>query len=738
MNNTSKITRLIALMLLVVMTLSMVSCDQLSSIIEGLTHTHNFVNGECACGETDPDYVHEHTFANGVCIYCGEKKPQDDDNKDDNQEDNGEYKTITIAEALEIAAKNPSGTGELYYINATVKTMKNASVGEMIIEDSTGEIYVYGTRGEDGETYPDKLPDFPVKGDKVLLLCNINQHNGTSQVKLARLISFEHVEVDISDLTAYEEMTVAEARSAEEGKLVRVKGVVAQITYADGKIPSGVILVDSTSSIYVYSSDLAGQVTVGNTVEIAATKAYYVLGSEQSNADKFGYKGSNQLDNVVVITNDKGNTAFDSSWVTATTVKDIMDTPVTEDITNKIFKVNALVKKAPGNGFTNYYFNDIDGVTGSYVYTQCSGSDFAWLDQFDGKICTVYMVAINAKATSTGCTWRFLPIEVSDDGYVFDATMGAAEYAIKYHVLPQFRWEYTGDPALQLITAVSSELLGFEGVEISYDSNNADVVYFTTDTPGEVIMHCNNAGTAIIFITANYNGVIAEYTFGISVKENEDVDFITVAEAIASADDTEVTVKGIVGPSVVNRNAFYLFGDDGSVISVLVNDVAIFSEIAIGNEIIVKGKREHFVSAEKYDGSYVGQASIVNAVVVANYYGNHEYSTAKFVTDKTVEDLRALDITVDYSTTVFVTDVIVKVEETAFYTSLKVTSLDGNTNISLYCSSANQYSWLKAYSGQTVTLELAACNWNDKNYWAFCALAVYTDDGKVLNTLNWN
>ena len=93
---------------------------------------------------------------------------------------------------------------------------------------------------------------------------------------------------------------------------------------------------------------------------------------------------------------------------------------------------------------------------------------------------------------------------------------------------------------------------------------------------------------------------------------------------------------------------------------------------------------------------------------------------------------------VDKSTTVFVTNVIVKVEETQFYTSLKVTSLDGNTTISLYCSSANQYSWLKAYSGQTVTLELAACNWNDKTYWAFCALAVYTDDGKVLNTLNWN
>ena len=744
MNSKATFTRLIAAILLVVMMMSLVSCDQFASLIGD--HTHTYVDGECDCGATDPDYTHEHYFVNGKCIYCGESNHEHSfangkcecGEIDPDFTGSTEYSTITIAEALEIAAQNPGGTTELYYIYATVKSMTNASTGEMYIEDATGEIYVWGTRGEDGVTYPNNLPEFPVKGDKVLLLCQLGQHNGKNEVKLARLISFEHVEVDISDLTAYEEMTVAAARDAEEGKLVIVSGVVAQITYADGMIPDGVILVDGTSSIYVYSRDVAGQVSIGNTVKIAAEKTYYVLSSEQSSADKFGYKGCNQLDNAIVISNDKGTTDFDKSWITETTVKEIMDTPVTEDITTKIFKVNALVKKVPGNGFVNYYFDDIDGVTGSYAYTKCSGGDFTWLDEFDGKICTVYLVALNAKATSTGCLWRFIPVAVSDDGYTFDTTK-AAEYAIEYHALPQFREEYTGDPALQLITVVNSELLGFEGVQISYSSSNKDVVDFTTDTPGEVIMHCKGAGTAIILITASYNGEPTEHKFVITVKANETVDYISVKDAINAADEDIVTVKGIVGPSVVNRDAFYLFGEDGSVITVMFKEVAIFSEVSIGHEIIVTGKREHFVNPEKYSGNYVGQATIVDAEVVANYYGNHEYSTAKFVTGKTVEDLRNLDIMVDYSTTVFVVEAVVELVETQFYTNIKLLSLDETVNITLYCSDAKQYSWLKSYAGQTVTLELAACNWNDKSYWTFCAIALVNEDGtKVLNTLNWN
>ena len=56
-----------------------------------------------------------------------------------------------------------------------------------------------------------------------------------------------------------------------------------------------------------------------------------------------------------------------------------------------------------------------------------------------------------------------------------------------------------------------------------------------------------------------------------------------------------------------------------------------------------------------------------------------------------------------------------------------------------YCSGADQYEWLQAYAGQTITMELAPCNWSCKNTYPACVLAVILEDGtKIVNTLNFN
>ena len=69
-----------------------------------------------------------------------------------------------------------------------------------------------------------------------------------------------------------------------EGAKVKVDGVVAQITYANGKIPSGVILVDDTGSIYVYDGNIAGRAKVGNTVTVLGAKTWWILEDETNNA----------------------------------------------------------------------------------------------------------------------------------------------------------------------------------------------------------------------------------------------------------------------------------------------------------------------------------------------------------------------------------------------------------------------------------------------------------------------
>jgi hypothetical protein len=489
-------------------------------------------------------------------------------------------------------------------------------------------------------------------------------------------------------------------------------------------------LVDNTQSIYVYGGDAAQRVQVGNKVEIAASKTYWVLGDEQALADKFGYKGCNQLEDAVLISNDgKTDNAFDKSWIEEITVKDIMDTDVTVDITTKIFKVNALVTKAVGTGFTNYYFNDLDGKTGTYTYTQCNGSDFSWLDKFDGKICTVYLMALNAKSTQSGCVWRFLPVLVEDNGFVFD-TNNAAEYAVKYHGLTQFLFEYTGDPALEVVTSVSSELLGFEGATLSYSSDDEKVVRFVTEN-GKTVMHCGGAGIAEITVKGTYGGKEYSEKIGIRVSLNADVAFVPVQGAIEAAVGEKVTVRGIVGPSLVNKTGFYLIDKNG-VIAVQ-TDAETMATLQIGNQVIIEGVRH---VNTKGGTNYFGQSCINDAKVVANYYGDEEYSTDSFRTDATLKEVYDLDPLEDYTTTVFVVNAIVEVEEAQYYTNIYL--IDGQgTKLRLYCSNAGQYSWLKAFAGQEVTVEIAPCNWNDKNYYTGCVLAVITEDGKVLNELNF-
>ena len=40
---------------------------------------------------------------------------------------------------------------------------------------------------------------------------------------------------------------------------------------------------------------LAGRVAIGNTITVAASKTYWVLETESNSANKFGYKGGNQI-----------------------------------------------------------------------------------------------------------------------------------------------------------------------------------------------------------------------------------------------------------------------------------------------------------------------------------------------------------------------------------------------------------------------------------------------------------
>ena len=62
-----------------------------------------------------------------------------------------------------------------------------------------------------------------------------------------------------------------------------------------------------------------------------------------------------------------------------------------------------------------------------------------------------------------------------------------------------------------------------------------------------------------------------------------------------------------------------------------------------------------------------------------------------------------------------------------------------SNSLKLYSQSANQYKFLFNYADQELTYAVAPCNWNEKEYYAFCVLNVQLDNGTIIsNTLNFD
>ncbi len=655
------------------------------------------------------------------------------------------YSHMSIADAIEFAmiAGNTPTTFTCTIIGEIVK-VSNATYGEMTVADATGEIYVYGSMAEDG-TYYDKMAEKPVKGDKVVLSGVVMTYNDEPQMgskdKKALILDWEKGEIDVNP-DEYAQMSVSDARLAEKESKVKVSGVVAKIAYANGMVPCGFILADETSSIYVYDGDVAMQVKEGNKVELYAVKDYWVLASEQANADQHGYKGACQLTQAVLVSNDKGENEIPLSWVEKNTVKGILEAPFDEDITTLIYEVNAIVEEREGTGFTNYYITDLDGKTSGYVYTQCNGSDLDWLKPFDGKLCKVYLTALNAKSTPAECFYRFLPVAVRE---ITDFEYPEAEvpaFAIEYAIADSFTQEvYGADPKIALATEYVNELIADAPVTFEFESSNVEIATVTVDSLGGAVLNVIADGSAEITVTATYKGMTASKVFTVERQTSVEITTPTVAEVIAEEDGTLVQIRGIVISSLVNRSGFYL-GDETGIIAVL-TDADTLAKIKPGNEVVMEGYKVHF--KKETTTSAIGQIAIVGSLekssdskLLANYYGEHEYSTASFDDTKTIDDIYAFDPLEDHTTVGFKVRAEIVVEESQYYSNILVKGENGKNTLRLYCSGSGQYSWLKPYAGQVVEMEIAACNWNDKNYYTGCVISITVDGEKIVNTLNFS
>lgn len=651
-------------------------------------------------------------------------------------------KIYTIAELIAMMPSDGSVTTERYYVRAKIKSIDDAGFGAMTIEDSTGTLSVYGTYSSDGAKRYSELDEKPVKGDTVLLYGTIqNYQSKTPEIKSGWIIEFTKGIPSWSE-DDYTEMTIGEAREAAVDSLVKVTGVVSRITFAFGMKPNGFIIVGDKSSIYVYDNQIATAVAIGNKITLLAKKTMFIDSKEAKYAKKFGYKGACQLIDGHLLSNDEATNDLDLSFAQEKTVKEVIETSPSDNITSLIYHSNALIKRVQkeGQSFVNYYIDDLDGKTGSYVYTSCNGSDFAWMDQYDGKICSVYYTALNAKSSSTGVLFRFLPIKiVEDNNYQFDKAE-APKFAVEYYGLEQFDTVYSADPKKEMLTSVTSDLLKFGTATLSYSSNNNALAYFKTED-GKVIFHINSEteGTATITVTGSLDGQKDfSKTMDIKIKPVDVSSAVNVKAAIDASKDTELLVKGVIGPSLVNKDGFYLIDDSGS-LAVVMNSKDEFKGLQIGQTVYIKGKRDLFASARNGNPTSF-ERCMTGCQIVKNEFGKVNYSTASFIKGKTLAYLKDLPVADDYHTAeVYVITAGLKVV-TAKHSSNAFLK-DGNDEMQLYCSNAaSQYPWINSYvdDTKTYTMEVAVCNWNNGSKFKACLLSITDSNGnKVMNTLNF-
>ena len=712
-----KNNKLVLSSLLAVAFLSLASCGEptISDVTSGDTSTPT--------SQTPSSSVTEPTTSEEVTL------PPSSSETPSTSED--EFNCITIAEAIKIANKaGETPTTETYRVRGIIESVKNPAYGELTLKDDTGSIYVYGIEGYS------TMEEKPLKGDEIVIEGSLKTFNGSPEFGRSTLLDFKHVDqpdVEI-DETLYKEMSVEACRAKPVGEKVKLTGVVAQITYGQGYVPNGFYLIDNTNSIFVYDADAVQAVSVGNKVTILAERTNWINDKETQSAKKFGYQGCLQVANAIIKSNDKGKNEFDRSWITESTVKTILETPMDNNITTTIYKVNAYVKKQVNPGFTNYYIDDLDDKTGSYVYTSSNGNDFKWLDKFDGKLCEVLLSPINCKCTSAGATYRFLPIDVKESTYKM-SEQEVPTFALEYYAYDQFFDEYNANPNLELITSISNEKLGFKDAKISYESNKPDVLDFVTDATGTKMV-TKADGTATVTMKATYGTSSATLTKDIVVKNIDVSDALTVKEAIDAEDTTTVKVRGVVTASLVNKDGFYISDETGIIAITTTKDV--LEKVKLGNMVTVQGKRIH---SKKPTTNYaVGQSVIAGCELVLNEFGNHEYSTAHFDTTKKLEDLINLDVMEDHTTEVYVVKAKIKVIKSAYFTNIALASTtDPSAEMLLYSASAGQYTWLFEFENDAeVTLELALCNWNDKDQYKGCVLSCDNGTKKVVNSLNFH
>ena len=86
---------------------------------------------------------------------------------------------LSVSEAISLANEvGEEGSEERQYVTGVVKSISNATYGEMYITDGTNDLYVYGVYSRDGILKYSELEEKPFSKDEVFLYGFVKTYNG--------------------------------------------------------------------------------------------------------------------------------------------------------------------------------------------------------------------------------------------------------------------------------------------------------------------------------------------------------------------------------------------------------------------------------------------------------------------------------------------------------------------------------------------------------------------------------
>jgi len=221
--------------------------------------------------------------------------------------------------------------------------------------------------------------------------------------------------ITILEPSEFDTISLLEARNQIDGTVVTIEAIVARVTYKSSMVKQGLFLVDETASLFAYNGSATqaniANVEHGNKVVLTGTITHYIKSVD--NATLENYLGDLQLTDVTVDNLDTNIYAIPNEAIITSTIEDIATTLPASNISSNLYYVSALVVKNVSAYATSYDLVGLSDATKKLpLYSQNSGSDFAWLDEYANQEVYIYVGIQNLNLKSSNSNWRGLPIQV--------------------------------------------------------------------------------------------------------------------------------------------------------------------------------------------------------------------------------------------------------------------------------------------------------------------------------------